>query len=138
MTMRGAVWRRATRRGGLACRIARLPDVATGALAPATGFYSTAEDLCRYAAAHFFGNDTLVSDAAKREMQQPYWEVAQADMHYGLGFAVHEIDERRFVGHGGGFPGHATMTLFDPKDRLVVVVLVNEVSGPAGTSRKAS
>ena len=109
-----------------------LPDVTTGALASATGFYSTAADLCRYAAGHFFGNETLLSDAAKREMQQPYWEVAQTDMHYGLGFAIHEIGGRRFVGHGGGFPGHATMTLFDPSDRLVVVALTNEVSGPAG------
>ncbi len=108
-----------------------LPDVSTGALAPATGFYSTAEDLCRYAAGHFFGDETLLSDASKREMQQPYWNVAQSDMHYGLGFAIHEIGGRRFVGHGGGFPGHATATLFDPSDRLVVVVLVNEVSGPA-------
>ena len=32
----------------------------TGALAAATGFYSTAEDLCRYAAAHFWGDETLV------------------------------------------------------------------------------
>lgn len=106
-------------------------DVTTGALAPATGFYSTAEDLCHYAAGHFYGNETVLSDASKREMQQPYWKVAQADMHYGLGFAIHEIGGRRFVGHGGAFPGHATMTMFDPTDRLVVVVLINEVSGPA-------
>jgi D-alanyl-D-alanine carboxypeptidase len=108
-----------------------LPDVSTGALASATGFYSTVGDLCRYAAGHFFGDETLLSDASKREMQQPYWKVAQADMHYGLGFAIHEIGGRRFIGHGGGFPGHATMTLFDPRDRLVVVVLTNEVGGPA-------
>jgi CubicO group peptidase (beta-lactamase class C family) len=117
------------RRFGLPHR--SLPDVTTNALAPATGFYSTAEDLCRYAAGHFFGNEALLSDASKREMQQPYWKVAQADMHYGLGFAIHEINGRRFVGHGGAFPGHATMTIFDPSDRLVVVVLTNEVSGPA-------
>ena len=117
------------RRFGLPHRPLR--DVPTGALAPATGFYSTAEDLCRYTAGHFFGDETLLSDASKREMQQPYWKVAQADMHYGLGFAIHEIGGRRFVGHGGAFPGHATMTLFDPSDRLVVVVLINEVGGPA-------
>jgi CubicO group peptidase (beta-lactamase class C family) len=121
---------------GYTARRFRLPhrplrDVPTGALAAATGFYSTAEDLCRYAAGHFFGDETLLSDASKREMQQPYWKVAQADMHYGLGFAIHEIGGRRFVGHGGAFPGHATSTLFDPSDRLVVVVLINEVGGPA-------
>ena len=108
-----------------------IPDVVTGALAPATGFYSTAEDLCRFAAGHFLGDETLLSDASKREIQQPYWEVAPGDMHYGLGFAIHAIGERRFVGHGGAFPGHATMTLFDPKDRIVVTVLTNEIGGPA-------
>lgn len=118
------------RRPGLPRR--PLPDVTTRAFSPATGFYSTAEDLCRYAAAHFVGVDTLLSDDAKREMQQPYWTIAQADEHYGLGFAVVEVGERRMIGHGGGFPGHATRTLLDPKDRLVVTVLTNETSAPAG------
>jgi len=108
-----------------------LPHVTTGALAAATGFYSTAEDLCRYAAAHFLGDDTLLTDASKREMQQPYWKPEQSDRHYGLGFVVTDTDERRLVGHSGGFPGFITQTLFDPKERLVVVVLTNDSSGAA-------
>ncbi len=117
------------RRPGLTRR--PIPDVSTRALSPATGFYATAEDLCRYAAAHFSGDDTLLSDAAKREMRQPYWAIAQADERYGLGFVVVEIGERRMIGHGGGFPGHATRTLIDPTDRLVVTVLTNETGAPA-------
>ncbi len=108
-----------------------IPDVATGALAPATGFYSTAEDLCRYAAAHFFGDDTLLGDAAKREMQQPSWRIDGSDERYGLGFSILELGKRRMVGHGGAFPGHASRTLFDPRDRLAVTVLTNEIGGPA-------
>ncbi|HEY8285417.1 MAG TPA: serine hydrolase domain-containing protein [Chloroflexota bacterium] len=108
-----------------------LPHVATGALASATGFYSTAEDLCRYAAAHFPGDTTLLSDASKREMQQPYWKAEQTDRHYGLGFVVTDTDERRLVGHSGGFPGFITQTMFDPKERLVAVVLTNDSGGPA-------
>ncbi len=114
-----------------------IPDVSTGALAPATGFYSTAEDLCRYAAAHFFGDDTLLDDAAKREMQQPAWRIDGSDERYGLGFSVLELGERRMVGHGGAFPGHATRTLFDPRDRLAVVVLTNEIGGPAALLARA-
>ena len=110
-----------------------IPDVSTRALSPATGFYATAEDLCRYAAAHFMGDDTLLSDMAKREMRQPYWAIAQADERYGLGFVVVDIGERRMIGHGGGFPGHATRTLIDPTDRLVVTVLTNETGAPAAT-----
>src|SRR5437868_1117521 len=40
-------------------------------------------------------------------------------------------------GRGGGFPGHATRTLLDPRDRLVVVVLVNEIGGPADALARA-
>jgi CubicO group peptidase (beta-lactamase class C family) len=110
-----------------------LPDVETGAMAPATGFYSTAADLCRYASAHFLGNGRLLSDASKREMQQPAWAIDLSDERYGLGFAIAEVGARRMVGHGGTFPGHATRTLFDPHDELAVVVLVNESGGPAKT-----
>ncbi len=123
------------RRPGLTRR--PIPDVSTRALSPATGFYATAEDLCRYAAAHFMGGDTLLGDAAKREMQQPYWAIAQADERYGLGFVVVDIGERRMIGHGGGFPGHATRTLIDPTDRLVVTVLTNETGAPAAVLARA-
>ncbi|MGH2410890.1 MAG: serine hydrolase domain-containing protein, partial [Chloroflexota bacterium] len=108
-----------------------LPHITTGALASATGFYSTAADLCRYAAAHFPGDDTLLSDASKREMQQPYWKAEQTDRHYGLGFIVCDLGERRLVGHSGGFPGFITQTMFDPKERLIVSVLTNDSRGPA-------
>jgi len=119
------------RRLGLARR--PIPDVPTAALSPATGFYSTAKDLCRYAAAHFLGNQTLLSDAAKREMQQPSYTITQSDDRYGLGLSSVEIGERRLVGHGGAFPGHSTRTLFDPKEGIAVVVLTNETRGPAAT-----
>ena len=111
----------------------RLPidDVATSAMSAATGFYSTAADLCRYARAHYLGNEELLSDASKREMQQPYWEVAQAETSYGLGFSVQTIGKRKMIGHGGGFPGHSTTTLIDPADQLVVVVL-NNTMGAGG------
>ncbi|HXT36289.1 MAG TPA: serine hydrolase domain-containing protein [Chloroflexota bacterium] len=109
-----------------------LPHVTTGALASATGFYSTAEDLCRYAAAHFLGDDTLLSDASKREMQQPYWKAEQTDQSYGLGFIVCDLGGRRLIGHSGGFPGFITQTLFDPRERLVVTVLTNDSSAAAG------
>jgi D-alanyl-D-alanine carboxypeptidase len=115
--------------------IARRPVaiVETHALSPATGFYSTGEDLCRFAAAHWLGDTTLLSDASKREMQQPYWGVDYADEHYGLGFNTRQIGQRRVLGHGGGFPGQSTRTLFDPTDHLVVSVLSN-TGGPDGAA----
>ena len=97
----------------------------TRALSPATGFYATAEDLSAYAAAHCFGDERLLSEASKREMQHASWSVEQADEAYGLGFSVRKLGEREMVGHGGGFPGQSTRTLFDPSERLVVVVFSN-------------
>jgi CubicO group peptidase (beta-lactamase class C family) len=111
----------------------RLPidPVDTRALASATGFWSTAEDLCRYAAGHVLGDERLLSDASKRRMQRGEWEVEGTDDRYGLGFGIHKIGERRMIGHGGGFPGHITRTLFDPVDGLTVVALTNAIDGPA-------
>ena len=127
----------ATGYGSLAHLDRRLPieTIDTGALASATGFFSTAADVVRYAAAHFEGDERLLTADAKRLAQRDEWEVeGSADgRHYGLGFAVTRIGERRLLGHGGGFPGHITHTLFDPSAHLAVSVLTNCIDGPAQT-----
>ena len=113
----------------------RIPieHVDTGALAAATGFYSTAEDLCRYMSAHFLGDERLLGDRAKRLMQKTEWHVAGGNMAYGLGFQINEIGERRMLGHGGGYPGHITRSVFDPDAQLGLAVLTNAIDGPAAT-----
>jgi CubicO group peptidase (beta-lactamase class C family) len=118
---------------GLAAFERRLPidAVGTGALAAATGFWSNAEDLCRYAAAHVLGDERLLTDASKRRMHRGEWEVEGPEDRYGLGLGIQVIGERRMVGHSGGFPGNITRTLVDPQDGLTVVVLTNAVDGPA-------
>ena len=112
--------------------IERVPfaDVTTGAMAAATGFYSTCADLLRYASSHFMGNEEILSDRSKREMQQPFWAVGDGSF-YGLGMAVKDVGARRLVGHGGGFPGHTTLTLIDSHSRLASVVMMNQSGGPA-------
>jgi len=111
----------------------RLPieHVDTRAMSAATGFYGTAEDVCRYASAHFLGDERLLSDDAKRRMQRDQWAVEGTDGAYGLGLAVQPVGDRRMLGHGGGYPGHITRTLFDPVGRLAVSVFTNAIDGPA-------
>jgi CubicO group peptidase (beta-lactamase class C family) len=111
----------------------RIPieHIDTGAMAAATGFFSTGQDLVRYAAAHFHGDDRLLTDASKRRMQRTEWKTGR-EGEYGLGLDVAEIGDRRVVGHGGGYPGHITNTKWDPVDRLAVSVLTNAVDGSAG------
>jgi len=112
----------------------RIPidHIATGAMAPATGFVSTASDVVRWVAAHFFGDERILSDDSKRVMQRTEWQVAgSAGSEYALGFGVTKINDRRLLGHGGGFPGHITHTLFDPHERIAASVLTNAIDGPA-------
>jgi CubicO group peptidase (beta-lactamase class C family) len=108
-----------------------IDTIDTGALASATGFFSTAGDLVRYAAAHVLGDTTLLTDASKRRLHRAQWAVPGGDEHYGLGFGRQTVGERTLVGHGGGFPGHITRTVLDPADGLTVVVLTNAIDGPA-------
>jgi CubicO group peptidase (beta-lactamase class C family) len=116
--------------------VSRMPtrSVATGAMAAATGFYSTAEDLCVFGSAHFLGDDRLLTDDSKRLMQRLESVVTAYGTEvgrYGVGMALQTVGERQLVGHSGGYPGHITLTLLDPVERLVVSVLTNAVDGPA-------
>lgn len=107
----------------------RLPisQINTHAMSPATGFYSNAEDLCAYFTAQMTGSGKLLSDESKKEMQKAAWlaENTRDKEEYGLGYEIEYVNDRRLLGHGGGFPGHITKSYFDPKDKLVVIVLTN-------------
>ncbi|TDW81063.1 serine hydrolase [Kribbella sp. VKM Ac-2566] len=109
-----------------------IEHVDTRALASATGFFGNARDLVTYFSAHLPGDDRLLSDKSKREMQHPLWTTgADEKARYGLGLAVSKVGDREVFGHGGGYPGHITRTLVDPEHRIVVSVLTNAIDGPA-------
>lgn len=108
----------------------RLPidkNINTRAMASATGFYSTAIEMCEYFHNQFVGSHTLLSDESKKEMQHMQWEVSHArnNEEYGLGYQIDYTDNRRLFGHGGGFPGQRTRTLCNEEDKIVVIVLSN-------------
>lgn len=111
-----------------------IPHVDTHAMAAATGFYSTAEDMVQFASAHFFGDDRLLSDRSKNEMQRQVWTGLSAEAPrdgYGYGTIVIHYGDHRMVGHSGGYPGHITRTMWDPNEGLAISVLTNAVDGPA-------
>lgn len=115
----------------------RLPiaPVDTRAMSPATGFYSTAEDLCKYFTAQMVGSNKLLDDESKKEMQRAQWHASTPYQReyedYGLGIEIEYIGKRRVFGHGGGFPGQITESLADQEDKLVVVALTNCIDGSA-------
>lgn len=111
-----------------------IEHVDTHAMAAATGFYSTAEDMVSFASAHFFGDERLLSDRSKNEMQRPVWTNLSAGAPldgYGYGTITHYYNGHRMVGHSGGYPGHITRTMWDPNEGLAISVLTNAVDGPA-------
>lgn len=111
----------------------RLPidHIGTGAMASATGFYSTAEELVTYGAAQFPSDTRILSDTSKRQMQRVDWQVDCGAADYGMGYEIVQVGARRLFGHGGGFPGQTSRTLIDPDRRLAVSVLTSAIDGPA-------
>ncbi|GAA4000245.1 serine hydrolase domain-containing protein [Deinococcus rubellus] len=109
-----------------------LPSSDTRAMAAATGFYGTAEDVTAYFAAHALGRAELLTDASRRLMQRKESLIRRpVERWYGLGLFVEEIGGRTVVGHSGGFPGHITQSWLDPESGLAVSVLTNCLGGPA-------
>jgi CubicO group peptidase (beta-lactamase class C family) len=109
------------------------PRQTTNAFASAVGIHATTEDMCQFAAAHFFGNDKLIGNRLKREAQRTHWTASGYDqgMALGLGFEIQHIGERRVVGHGGHLAGYLTATLFDPHGQTAVAVLANSKDAPS-------
>jgi CubicO group peptidase (beta-lactamase class C family) len=116
-----------------------IEHVDTRALAAATGFFGAARDLVTYFSAHLPGDDRLLTDKSKREMQHPLWKTGDEEgPRYGLGLQVTKVGDREVFGHGGGYPGHITRTLVDGERRLAVSVLTNAIDGPAAALAEAA
>jgi CubicO group peptidase (beta-lactamase class C family) len=109
-------------------------EESTHALAPATGFVSTAADLVR-----FFGQlspnarKSVLSVASRREMIRPQWREPYGSwpVSYGLGTISGKHEGWDWFGHSGGFPGYITRTVVVPDQGLAVSVLTNSVDGMA-------
>ena len=110
-----------------------IDHVDTRALSAATGFYANAEDLTQYFSSYYFGDERLISDASKRRMFHPVWvkdDNRTSGSTYGLGVFIEQVNERTLIGHSGGYPGHITNSLVDPKDKVAVSVLTNALGSP--------
>ncbi|GAA2602643.1 serine hydrolase domain-containing protein [Dactylosporangium fulvum] len=109
-------------------------DVQTKALASATGFYSTAEELVTIAAS-LFSNDSKVLNEESRQLlitsQLPVSDPCSDVVSYGYGVRTLIVDEKPMYGHGGNYPGHTSQTLWDPETGVAVSVLVNAIEGAA-------
>jgi D-alanyl-D-alanine carboxypeptidase len=106
-----------------------IPFVDARGMAAATGLTSTVEDMARFVSAQFRqgarSENRILSTASLREMHRVRMLESTWTRGQGIGFSVRRVDDRLYVGHGGGYPGHTTQTLIQLDDRVGVIVLTN-------------
>lgn len=111
----------------------RFDHCRTNAYAAATGFLSNVEDLAKYYDALSLARNTtkLLERESKKELFWQHW-TSPTEGSYGLGFDLKVQNDKRIVGHGGGFPGFITRASLNLDDDIGVFVLTNSNDSPAG------
>jgi CubicO group peptidase (beta-lactamase class C family) len=108
------------------------PAEHTGLMAPAGDLWSTADDLCRFAAFLAGGDDRVLSAGTLAEMRapasgsaDPAWAIG-----YGLGLQLFRRDGQVLHGHSGSMPGFLATLCVSQADGLAGIALANATSGP--------
>lgn len=103
-----------------------------GLMAPAGQLWSTAADLCRFAAFLADGNDLVLGAESVREMRTPSvpLEAGEWNATYGLGLQIVRSEGRTLVGHSGSLPGFLAGLWVSVDDGIAAVALANATSGP--------
>jgi CubicO group peptidase (beta-lactamase class C family) len=98
----------------------------THAYAPATGFISNVVDMAKFInMLSLSGGSSVVLDReSKKEMMRPHGKTRGHD-EYGLGLDIGYDNDRKSIGHGGGFNGFSTRTVLDTEMDIAIVVLTN-------------
>lgn len=107
-------------------------DNATNALAPATGFISTAADMVKFfSSLDPDAEGSLLSADSRRIMLQKQWKDSHSSAvgYYGLGLCLGEIEDWTWAGHGGGFQSAKTFTAYLPGQNLCFSVFSNAIDG---------
>jgi CubicO group peptidase (beta-lactamase class C family) len=100
-------------------------------LYPAGTFYTSANDLARFAAA--FLNDgkldgkQIISPSIVKQMSQPHASVTSSvlDLSYGYGLFINSSRGVRRVWHDGSMTGYVAQMMLVPEHRFAVIVLSN-------------
>jgi CubicO group peptidase (beta-lactamase class C family) len=109
-------------------------DGPSHAMAPATGFVSTAADLARYFAQLApDARRSVLSLGSRREMIRSQWREPHSsfERYYGLGIVSGRLGDWDWFGHAGGFQGYITRTATLPAQQITISVLTNSSDGLA-------
>jgi CubicO group peptidase (beta-lactamase class C family) len=108
------------------------PAEGTGLMAPAGELWSTAEDLCRFAAFLLDGHDQVLASSTLAEMRTPAAPPGDSAWAsgYGLGLQLFRRDDGRVLyGHSGSMPGFLATLCVSPDDGVAGIALANATSG---------
>jgi CubicO group peptidase (beta-lactamase class C family) len=112
------------------------PFVDSRGMAAATGLTSDLTDMAKFVSAQFRrgprGGAQIVSSGSTRELHRVRSVEETWTSGTGLGFATQRIRDKSFTGHGGGYPGYTTQTLFQPAEKWGVIVLTNTIDSDPG------
>ena len=108
------------------------PAEGTGLMAPAGELWSTADDLCRFAAFLLDGDDRVLPGQTLAEMRDPAAPPGDEAWTggYGLGLQLFRHDGRMYYGHSGSMPGFLATLCVSPDDGIGGIALANATSGP--------
>src|SRR6185295_5046946 len=106
-----------------------MPFVDARGMGAATGITSTVEDMAKFVSAQFrkgpIGGRQILSTASLREMHRVRMLENNWTQGNAIGFAVRRVQDKVYVGHGGGYPGYTTQTLIQLDSKVGVIVLTN-------------
>lgn len=106
-----------------------IPFIDARGMAAATGVTSNVTDMAKFVSANFRGGprggSQIVSGASWREMHRVRAVENNWQSGTGLGFDMRRINDKTYVGHGGGYLGNTTQTQIQLDDKIGVIVLTN-------------
>ncbi len=118
-----------------------LPFIDARGMTAATGITSNVNDMAKFVSANFRrgprGGAQVVSTGSWREMHRVRSVEENWTSGTGLGFDINRINDKTWVGHGGGYPGNTTQTFIQLDDKIGVIVLTNtNDSNPGDIARQ--
>ena len=110
---------------------------------PAGSINSSAEDMLKWVGLHMaggkIGDRQVIQPATLRDMYRPYMPISGMSdvpelgpMSYGLGWFIDTYRGRYRVQHGGNIDGFTAAVQMLPRERIGIVVLINQNGSPLG------
>ncbi|MCE7741735.1 MAG: beta-lactamase family protein, partial [Candidatus Heimdallarchaeota archaeon] len=108
----------------------RVEHFSSGIINPAGGMSSNVTNLAKFFQAHMYGDQSLLPDDLKKEMQSTQFE--HNNERRGLGFWLGQVPNGPSIAyHMGGYPGFRSCSAVYQEDKMAIIVLTNAYDGPA-------